>query len=65
MWVSLPSTLSSYAIFLLKEQLKTKEQGKSYLLKKQQKPGNLYASKESPFGCMLFNHFNIYCLKNV
>ena len=22
-------------------------------------------SRKSPFGCMLFNNFNIYCLKNV
>ena len=36
-----------------------------FLLLKQQKPGNLYASKRSPFRCMLFNNFNIYCLKNV
>ena len=35
-----------------------------FLLLKQQKPGNLYASQR-PFGCMLFNNFNIYCLKNV
>ena len=35
-----------------------------FLLLKQQKPGNLYASQR-PFRCMLFNNFNIYCLKNV
>ena len=35
-----------------------------FLLLKQQKPGSLYASQR-PFRCMLFNNFNIYCLKNV
>ena len=35
-----------------------------FLLLKQQKPGNLYVSQR-PFRCMLFNNFNIYCLKNV
>ena len=35
-----------------------------FLLLKQQKPGRLCFQK-SPFGCMLFNNFNIYCLKNV
>ena len=35
-----------------------------FLLLKQQRPGNLYASQR-PFRCMLFNNFNIYCLKNV
>ena len=33
-----------------------------FLLLKQQRPGNLYAS-QSPFRCMLFNHFNIYMFK--
>ena len=26
---------------------------------------DVYVSQRFPFGCMLFNNFNIYCLKNV
>ena len=36
-----------------------------FFIEKTTKTRDVYASQKSPFGCMLFNNFNIYCLKNV